>query len=171
MFLIFFSLIMLSTVYSEYIPLHLHRSLTYHFSYSNFLFYDKNFLIHSLHFSCKILIYELENQAVLFLLGVFLISRLILVLLPLLLIVPGLFSFLICPLQLPIIVMFPYVSLGVHNARRGRQLCGPHIPVLILWLGSDPFNWKIHQHRNYVHPVFHCTCSAYHRMLNIFLLN
>ena len=55
--------------------------LTNHFTYSNFLFYDKNPLDNSTHLSCKILIYKLENQAVFFLLGVFLISSQILVLL------------------------------------------------------------------------------------------
>ena len=55
--------------------------LTNHFTYPNFLFYDKNPLDNSTHLSCKILIYKLENQAVFFLLGVFLISSQILVLL------------------------------------------------------------------------------------------
>lgn len=96
--------------------------LTNHFTYSNFLFYDKNPLDNSAHLSCKILIYKLENQAVFFSLGSFLDFMSDSCLAFLLLIVPGLNkSFLISPFLLTIIIMVPYVNLHVHNPGQGSS--------------------------------------------------
>ena len=102
-----FSLIPSSPVYREHLPLHLHRSLLNHSTY--FLLYKKLLLYSCIIFFGKIQTSELEKQAPLFLLGVFLISRPILVSFPLLLIVLSLFAFRICPLQLTstIIIIIP----------------------------------------------------------------
>lgn len=141
--------------------------LTNHFTYSNFLFYDKNLLDNSAHFSCKILIYKLENQAVFFLLGVFLISCQILVLLLLLLIVSGLFPFLISPFLLTIIIMVPYVNLHVHNPGQGSNhmdytsLFSFYGLVQILLIGISMSTGIMSILCSTVHTVLAIECSVY----------
>lgn len=142
MFLTSVPLITLSTVYWDYLLFHLHRSLTNHFSFHLLTSCsDKNLLINSLHFSCKIQTYMLglRKPGNTLSLGSFHDFTPVSCLAPFTFDCPRLVV-LICPLQFTIIVMFPYVSLGIHNPRRGRQMCDPHIAIFILWFSSlrDP---------------------------------
>lgn len=163
----FYSILRISTTLPPQVS---HRSFP--ISPTNFLFYNKNLLINSLYFSHKIQTYMLGLRK----LG----DNLFLGNFPDFTPVPCLAPF---TFHCSRLVFFPdlsssvnhcfvpYISLGIHNLRRERQMDGPHIAISILWLSAGPFYWKIHEHRNYVYSICHCTCSAYHSMLTKFLLS
>ena len=137
----FYRILRISTTPS---PQASHRSFL--ISPTHFLFCDKNLLINSLYFACKIQIYMLGLRKLgdnLYL-GSFPDSLLFLVLLPLLLIVPGLLSFLTCPLPLTImfcshISVFVFVTEGKRGRCMDHTLLFPFYGSVQVFLLKDPW--------------------------------
>lgn len=167
MFLTSVPLITLSTVYWDYLVFHLHRSLTNHFSFHLLTSCsDKNLLINSLHFSCKIQTYMLglRKPGDTLSLGSF----------------HDFTRFLSCSFYvwlsqacfLSLSVLFSSQSLlcsimsvlvFIIQGEGGR--CVAHT-LLFLFCGS--VCWEIHEQRNY---AYQRTYSAYRGRLSTFSLN